>query len=112
MDNQHSNQNPHQFNNSEQEYYTPQCYMPPQPTIPESHRPISAWGYFGYQILFSIPLIGFICLIVFALSSNNINLRNYARSYFCTFIIVAIVVAIGFGTISAALLEFLNNLHG
>ena len=34
--------------------------------IPAEYKPISMWGYFGYEILFSIPLIGLICLIVFA----------------------------------------------
>ena len=72
--------------------------------IPEKYKPISMWGYFGYEILFSIPLIGFICLLVFAFGgANNINLRNFARSYFCYFIlwlvitlvIVAIVMATG-----------------
>ena len=42
--------------------------------IPESYRPISAWGYFGYNLLFSIPIIGFILLLVFALGGTaNIN---------------------------------------
>ena len=58
------------------------------------YRPIGAWGYFGYQILFSIPLIGFICLIIFACSGSNINRRSFARSYFCALILVAIVILI------------------
>lgn len=62
--------------------------------IPEEYRPISMWGYFGYEILFSIPCIGFILLIVFAVSSKNVNLRNFARSYFCFLIILAILVII------------------
>lgn len=62
--------------------------------LPDEIRPISMWGYFGYQILFSIPLIGLILLIVFALGgTRNVNLRNYARSYFCILIIsIAIFV--------------------
>ena len=50
--------------------------------IPNEYKPISAWGYFGYNILFSIPIIGFIFLIVFSFDSSNINRRNYARSFF------------------------------
>lgn len=34
--------------------------------LPEEYRPISMWGYFGYQILFSIPCVGFIALLIFA----------------------------------------------
>ncbi|MBP5678471.1 MAG: ABC transporter permease [Bacilli bacterium] len=69
-----------------------------QVTIPAEYKPISAWGYFGYQILFSIPLVGFIMLLVFALGgTENINLKNYARSYFCAFLIgfcITIIVLI------------------
>ena len=55
------------------------------------------WGYFGYQILFAIPLIGFILLLVFALGgTRNINLRNFARSYFCLLIILVILVLVVF----------------
>lgn len=63
--------------------------------MPEEYRPISMWGYFGYELLFSIPCVGFILLIVFSVGgTKNINLRNFARSYFCYFIIVAVLVAI------------------
>ncbi len=55
--------------------------------IPESYRPISMWGYFGYEILFMIPLIGWIIVIIFALTAENVNLRNFARSQFCLLII-------------------------
>ena len=49
--------------------------------IPEDYRPISMWGYFGYELLFSIPCIGFILLIVFSVGgTKNVNLRNFARS--------------------------------
>ena len=61
--------------------------------IPEEYKPISAWGYFGYEILFAIPIIGFILLLVFALGgTQNINLRNFARSYFCIYLILIIVI--------------------
>lgn len=60
--------------------------------IPEEYKPIGMCGYFGYQILFAIPLVGFILLIVFAFGgSKNRNLRNFARSYFCWLIILLII---------------------
>ncbi|MBR2743918.1 MAG: ABC transporter permease [Clostridia bacterium] len=62
--------------------------------IPEQYKPISAWGYVGYQILFSIPLVGFILLIVFAVSDSNINRRNFARSYFCVLLLTILIVII------------------
>lgn len=72
--------------------------------IPEEYRPISMWGYFGYELLFSIPCIGFILLIVFALGgTKNVNLRNFARSYFCFLIIVVVLflILIATGVIGA-----------
>lgn len=62
--------------------------------LPEKYRPVGAWGYFGYAILFNIPLIGFICLLVFSISGSNINRRSYARSFFCIYIIAAVLIGI------------------
>lgn len=61
--------------------------------IPEEYKPISMWGYFGYELLFSIPCIGFILLIVFSVGgTKNVNLRNFARSYFCYMLIAVVFV--------------------
>jgi len=59
--------------------------------IPVQYQPISAWGYIGYQLLYSIPVIGLIFLIVNALGASNINVRNFARSYFCIIVLVLII---------------------
>ena len=62
-------------------------------SVPEKYRPISMWGYFGLEILFSIPIVGFIFLVVFALGgTRNVNKKNFARSYFC-FVIIFVVIA-------------------
>ncbi|MBO4322377.1 MAG: hypothetical protein J5919_05185 [Clostridia bacterium] len=76
----------------------------------EQLKPLSPWAYFGLQILFSIPILGFIFLIVFSISSANINRRNFARSYWCVLVIVLIVVAI-VAALGAAggLLDWLKN---
>lgn len=63
-----------------------------QNNIPFQYKPLSPWAYFGYNLLFAIPLIGFIFLIVFAFDSSNINRRNYARSFFCTLLLVVIMI--------------------
>ena len=65
--------------------------------LPAQYQPLSPWAYFGYTLLYCIPIVGFIFLIVFALSDDNINRRNHARSYFCGLIIsliIGVVVAI------------------
>ena len=63
------------------------------------------WGFFGYELLFAIPLVGFILLLVFSFGgTKNKNLKNFARSYF-SFTIVVIVLSIIFlgSTIGAAM---------
>ena len=74
------------------------------------YTPISMWGYFGYNILFGLPIIGFIILIVFALGHHNVNVKNYARSFFCGFISVIILSLILLST--GILGSILNNLAG
>ena len=65
--------------------------------IPEQYRPLSPWAYIGYQLLFGLPLIGIIMVFVFAFNNENLNRRNYARSYLCMLAIgigIAIIVGI------------------
>lgn len=71
-------------------------------TLPSKYRPVGAWGYFGYTLLFSIPIIGQIFLIVFALSGSNVNRRSFARSYFCGVLIVLIIFVIIVGIMIVA----------
>lgn len=64
----------------------------PKTGVPYEYTPITAWGYFGYQLLFCIPMVGFIMLLVFSLGgTRNINLRNYSRSFFCSMLICLII---------------------
>lgn len=72
--------------------------------LPEKYRPLSAWAYWGLTILFSVPVVGFIFLIIFALNGSNINRRSFARSYFCVLILAAIIIAVLCATGYAALL--------
>lgn len=62
--------------------------------IPESYRPLSMWGYFGYEILFALPVVGWIFLVIIALTASNVNLRNFARSKFCVVVIWLIIIAV------------------
>ncbi len=74
--------------------YSPNT-TPVHAEIPEEYKPISMWGYFGYELLFSIPLIGLILLLVFSFGgTGNINLKNFARSYFCLLIVLVSLVLI------------------
>lgn len=60
------------------------------------NRPLTAWQYFWLRILYSVPVVGFIFLIVHSCSSANINRRNFACSYWCIYIIIAVVALIAF----------------
>ena len=54
---------------------------------------ISAWGYIGYSILWSIPVIGWIIWLVNCFSGRD-NLKNFARSIFCGFLVSLIVIGL------------------
>lgn len=70
--------------------------------LPSNVRPVSPWSYFGHGILYAIPILGFIFLLIHALGgSSNVNIRNYARSYFCGVILVLIVFGVIIGIVAA-----------
>jgi 4-amino-4-deoxy-L-arabinose transferase-like glycosyltransferase len=60
--------------------------------IPEQYKPLSPWAYFGLQLLYAVPFVGFIFLIIFSISKGNINRRNFTRSYWCVYILLAVLV--------------------
>ncbi len=68
---------------------------------PSEFKPLSPWAYCGLSIVFAIPLIGLVINIACCFSNSNINLRSFARSSWCIFIIefvlVAVFVALIFG---------------
>jgi hypothetical protein len=73
----------------------PQPVRPETATIPANYAPISAWGYVGYELLFCIPVVGFILMLVFAFNNSNINRKNFARSYLIYFIFGLILTILG-----------------
>lgn len=84
-----------------------------QPQVSSEYKPISMWGYFGYELLFSIPCVGIICLIIMSFASHNINVKNFARSYFCYFIIVLVLCGIAAAILAATggLAVLVDNLN-
>ena len=77
-----------------QQMYAQQMYaQPARPefdpnTLPEQYRPLSAWAYFGLQLLYSVPIVGFIFLIIFSFNVGNVHRRSHARSQWIPAIIV------------------------
>ncbi len=85
--------------------------------IPKKYRPIGAWGYFWLNILFSIPVVGFVSLFCMALFSGNICRRSYARSFFCWLLVSLILFGIGAAIVfgmgaQGALITWFRNLIG
>lgn len=62
--------------------------------LPSQFRVLSPWAYFGLQILYGIPVVGFIFLLIHTFSSANLNRRSFARSYWCALILVALVAIV------------------
>ena len=101
-------------------YTAPQSAAPAQvitrtvTELPPENRPLSGWAYFGLQLLFAVPVVGFVFLIVFSFSRGNINRRNFARSYWCALlvavvlVVVIIVIALLAGVSMGGLMESLN----
>ena len=63
-------------------------------TYSYSEKPISAWGYVGYSILWAIPVLGWLIWLCTALFSRNQNKKNYARSYVCGVILVELIAVV------------------
>ncbi len=78
---------------------------PPMPTAAEqgyvmtdkASQPLGIGKYLLVMFVFSIPLVNVIMMIVWSISSKNINLRNFAIAAFI-WIVIIIVVIIGFST--------------
>jgi len=68
--------------------------QPAAASVPEENRPLSPWAYFGLQLLFAVPVVGLIFLIIFSIKRSNINRRNFARSYWCSLLILAILFVV------------------
>lgn len=78
--------------------------------VPEEYRPLSPFAYFGYTILYNIPLIGWIFLVIHAIAATNVNKRNYARSYFVIlFLLILIFVVTMLIGASSGIFEAIEN---
>lgn len=84
--------------------------------LPYKYQPIGAWAYFGYSLLFALPVVGQIALLIVALVASNVNVRSYARSFFCLTLIIIIAVLLltvaGGGLLTALLARIQEILQG
>lgn len=94
-----------QYNNNEQ--YPPQPVSVPEAPPAKDPNIVSTWMYIGLALLFSVPVIGLIVAIVFAVGGTaNPNIKNYARAMLIMEII-GIVIAL-FLTVAVILFSIAN----
>ncbi|MBE6757948.1 MAG: hypothetical protein E7552_05305 [Ruminococcaceae bacterium] len=87
--------------------FRPQFMAPPAPPVteekrfevpltvtqlPPALRPLSAWGFLGYGILFAIQPIGFVLALVLALGgTSRVCLKNYARGVLLMWLLATVL---------------------
>ena len=49
--------------------------------LPAEFKPIGAWSYFWLGILYTLPIIGFIFLLIHTFGAKNVNVKSFARSH-------------------------------
>lgn len=100
-------------NNANQQYN--QQYTGPQPNYyhqsPEDYAKksvVSTGAFFGLNLLFSLPAIGWIICLVMAFAPQNQNIKNFARSKLI-WIAIGIILGIIAGVAFSALFKELGN---
>ena len=62
--------------------------------LPKAYRPLSGWNYFWRSVLYSIPVIGWLFLLIHVFACKNRHGRSYARFHLLTVIVAAIVYVV------------------
>ena len=102
---QNAQQNNQQYN---QQYTGPQPnYYPQSPEDYAKKSVVSTGAFFGLNLLFSLPAIGWIICLVMAFAPQNQNIKNFARSKLI-WIAIGIVVGIIAGVVFSAVFKELG----
>lgn len=90
--------NQYQYGNAPQ-YQTPPVNSEiPVEAIDPKLRPMKTSSYFGYFLLFSIPIVGQIFALIFSFNNRRIARRNFARGILLIQIILVVLQIIGMVT--------------
>ena len=57
-------------------------------------RLLRPWEYFGYSVLFMIPVIGWIFFLVFTFNKRNMNRYYWVRSIWCGILVLLVLAAV------------------
>ena len=111
--NQTSDQNTQQNAQPQNQYSAPynQQYAQPQPNYysqsPEDYAQnavVTTGAFFGLNLLFSLPAIGWIICLIMSFAPKNKNIKNFARSKLI-WIIIAIILGAICGIIFASVFK-------
>ena len=79
--------------------------MQPKPLM--QCEPLTMWQYFGYHLLFAIPIVGMVFLIIFSFfKTDNVHVTNLSRGFLLqiAFAIVVMAILVGCGLLTAGAL--------
>lgn len=106
---QYNQQNNQSQNNQQYNQYTgPQPnYYPQSPEEYAKKSVVSTGAFFGLNLLFSLPAIGWIICLVMAFAPQNQNIKNFARSKLI-WIAIGIILGIIAGVVFSAVFKELG----
>ena len=111
--NQYSAPNSQQYAQPQNQYSAPynQQYAQPQPNYysqsPEDYAQnavVTTGAFFGLNLLFSLPAIGWIICLIMSFAPKNKNIKNFARSKLI-WILIAIILGAICGIIFASVFK-------
>ena len=71
--------------------------------LPKAYRPLSPWSYFWRSVLYSIPVIGWLFLLIHVFACKSRHGRSFARFHLLAVIVAAIVLAVSSFLLGGAL---------
>jgi hypothetical protein len=80
------------------------------PSIPKEYKPLKTIGTFFFLLLASIPVIGFIALLIFAFAGKNKSRKSLSRALLLFILIGVILVCVEFIVLFFFTPEVLANL--
>ena len=75
---------------------TPPSAQKTEPVIPREYKALTTAGIFWYMFLVCVPVIGWICLLVFALGGKNKSKRSLSRAILTYWIIFILFLCLSF----------------
>lgn len=63
----------------------------PKATCPMEEKAPSMWVFFGFMLLFAIPIVGFIAALVMSFSLKSKTLKNYSRASVVYSVVVSVI---------------------